>query len=660
MDRFLELSRLSGLTVAPDGSRLVVAVSALGPKRTSFTGSLWEVSTDPQGPPARRLTWGSDSESAPVFRPDGSLLFTSARPDPDDDEDERPPSLWLLPAERGEARPFATRPGGISSTRVAAGSGTVVLTSPTLPSSASTGEDERRHKARRELKISATLHESVPFRWWDEFWGPAADRLFVLEPGGTTRDLTGPTGPALRPTPHYALTPDGTTVVCGWKVVDPGGIVRDTLITIDVATGARRTLVDDPLVDVLSVAVSPDGSKVAYLAEAQNTLQGAGDQRLMIVHLDSGQVHEAAPEWDRWAVSTPIWTPDGEALLVTADDQGHSPVFRIDLEGRTARKLTESGAFTDLALTPDGAWLYALRSAFDAPPAPVRIDPRTGEVTALRGPAEELPLPGTLTEIETTAEDGSTVRAWLVLPEGAAANRPAPLLLWIHGGPWSSWNSWSWRWNPWLAAAQGYAVLLPDPAMSTGYGLGFINRGPLGWPEPVFSDLMAITDVTVAREDIDAERTAAMGASYGGYMANWVAGHTDRFRGIVTHAGLWDLENFRVTSDAGFYWRQIMDARMRAEHSPSRYAEAITTPMLVIHGDKDFRVPIGQALALYTTLGELNVGKTGTMAHRLLVFPDENHWILKPQNLRLWYQTVFAFLAETVHGEPWKAPDLLR
>ncbi|GLY14014.1 peptidase S9 [Kineosporia sp. NBRC 101677] len=662
LDHFLELPRLSGLSVSPDGDRLVVTVSVLDPKRTGFTSSLWEVPVDPQGPAPRRLTWGGTGESRPVFRPDGSLLFTSARPDPDDDEEERPASLWLMP-DRGEARPYATRPGGISSVVVAAEAGTVVLTSPTLPSSTSPGEDERRRKARRELKVSATLHESIPVRWWDEFWGPAADRLFVLDDEGTARDLTGPTGPALRPEPDYAVSPDGSTVICSWTEVRSGGVLRPHLISIDVPTGARRTLLTEDVAEFRSPAFSADGSKVAFVSEAVPSPDTPEHQRLMVLHLTgdrAGQVHEAAPGWDRWPTGTPVWTPDGEALLVTADDQGHAPVFRIDLDRRTVRKLTDRGAFTDLTITRDGSGLYALRSSVDSPPAPVRIDPRTGEVTALRGPAEELPLPGTLTEVTTTAEDGTPLRGWLVLPEQASADRPAPLLLWVHGGPLGSWNGWHWRWNPWLAAAQGYAVLLPDPALSTGYGLDFVRRGWGAWGGAPYTDLMRITDVTVEREDIDAGRTAAMGASYGGYMANWIAGHTDRFRGIVAHASIWDLDTFRGTTDAGFYWRQIMTAQARAEHSPARFAESITTPMLVIHGEKDYRTPISEGLALFARLGELNVGEDGTMPHRLLVFPDENHWVLRPQNLCVWYETVFAFLAQTVQGEPWQTPDLLR
>ncbi|HEX7806327.1 MAG TPA: alpha/beta fold hydrolase, partial [Cellulomonas sp.] len=280
-----------------------------------------------------------------------------------------------------------------------------------------------------------------------------------------------------------------------------------------------------------------------------------------------------------------------------------------------------------------------------------------------QAPAPAPALPGHLTEVEATADDGSRVRAWLVLPDDASPTHPAPLLLWIHGGPLGSWNAWSWRWNPWLLVAQGYAVLLPDPALSTGYGQEFVQRGWGSWGGAPFTDLMAATDAAVARPDIDATRTAAMGGSFGGYMANWVAGHTDRFRAIVTHASLWALDQFGPTTDASYYWQREMTAEMAEENSPHRHVEKIVTPMLVVHGDKDYRVPIGEGLRLWYDLvsrSGLAADDDGVTSHRFLYFPDENHWVLSPQHAIIWYQVVEAFLAQHVLGvETPTLPELL-
>jgi dipeptidyl aminopeptidase/acylaminoacyl peptidase len=208
--------------------------------------------------------------------------------------------------------------------------------------------------------------------------------------------------------------------------------------------------------------------------------------------------------------------------------------------------------------------------------------------------------------------------------------------------------------------AQGYAVLLPDPALSTGYGQDFIRRGWGRWGAEPFTDLMNLTDAAVARDDVDAGRTAAMGGSFGGYMANWVAGHTDRFRGIVTHASLWAMDQFGPTTDGYDFWRREMTAQMALDNSPHRFVQQIRTPMLVIHGDRDYRVPIGEGLRLWAELAEHHSDDDGRMPHKFLYFPDENHWVLSPQHARVWYLTVLAFLDHTVHGQDWHTPDILR
>ncbi len=277
----------------------------------------------------------------------------------------------------------------------------------------------------------------------------------------------------------------------------------------------------------------------------------------------------------------------------------------------------------------------------------------SGEVVVLKGPVGRPSLPGRLEDVTTHAADGTSVRGWLALPD--SGNGPAPLLVFIHGGPLSSHNAWTWRWNPWVFVAQGYAVLLPDPALSTGYGQDFVQRGWGAWGEAPYTDLMALTDEVEQRDDIDAGRTAALGGSFGGYMANWIAGHTDRFDAVVTHASLWALDGFGPTTDSSFYWQREMTEQMALEHSPHRFVEHINTPMLVIHGDKDYRVPIGEGLRLWYELlakSGLPAAQDGSTVHRFLYFPNENHWVLAPQHAKVWYEVVMAFLSEHVLGTP--------
>jgi dipeptidyl aminopeptidase/acylaminoacyl peptidase len=669
---YLALPRLSTLALSPDGARLVTAVATLDPKSTKHVTALWEV--DPTGrQPAKRLTRSAKGESGAAFMPDGSLLFTSARPDPEaaSADDDAPAALWLLPAGGGEARVVSTRPGGVSGVVVARDAGTIAVSSPMLPTSGDADDDGKRRQQRKDLKVAAILHESYPIRHWDHDLGPGRPRLLVGGPapaepaaGDTNlelRDLTGHVGAALDSEAAWDLTADGRAVVSTWRVPEAGGALRSTIVVIDTETGERRTLASDPDYEYEAPSIAPDGERVAICRWRRPSSTNPPQVDLIVVELASGRQHAITPEFECWPGKA-SWMPDGAALLFTADQNGRSPVFRLDVATQTVTRLTgDDAAYTDLQIAPDGSAVYALRSAVDAPPAPVRLHPSALDQapTLLPAPAEAPSLPGSLTELAATAEDGTALRAWLVLPQGASPDTPAPLLLWIHGGPLGSWNGWSWRWNPWLMAARGYAVLLPDPALSTGYGQEFIGRGWGKWGAAPFTDLLAITDAAVEQPNIDATRTAAMGGSFGGYMANWVAGHTDRFAAIVTHASLWALDQFGPTTDASFYWRREMTAEMALAHSPHRFVDDITTPMLVIHGDRDYRVPIGEALRLWSELAERSCAADGSTPHKFLYFPDEGHWVLQPQHAAVWYRTVLAFLDHHVLGSEWTAPDLL-
>jgi dipeptidyl aminopeptidase/acylaminoacyl peptidase len=674
LDAYIALARVGGLRLSPDGTRLIASVSTLDPTKTRYVTALWEI--DPTGERrAHRLTRSAKGESGAAFLPDGSVVFTSERPDTDaKDDDDAKAALWALPAAGGEARVVTTRPGGLSGVVVAADAGTIVVASDTLPGAVTADDDEKRRKVRKDRKIAAVLHESYPVRYWDHDLGPDAPRLLAgaapnaeAAPGEaadhiTLTDISPDAGRALASgDAEYDISPDGTTVVSTWALTEPGG-ERPGLVTIDVASGERRVLLGDPAFDYGGPRYSPDGTRIAAVTGRRDTVEQSPDLWLLIVDVVTGESRDLTTGWDRWP-HRPVWTPDGAALIVSADEDGASPLFRVDVTtGEVVRLTGDRGAYTDPQVSPDGRHVYALRSAIDAPAAPVRLDATTADQSPefLRGPVPVPALPGTLTEVTATADDGQPLRAWLVLPAGASATAPAPLLLWIHGGPLSSWNAWSWRWNPWLAAAAGYAVLLPDPALSTGYGQSFVRRGWGEWGKKPYTDLVALTDATETRDDIDAARTGAMGGSFGGYMANWVAGHTTRFKGIVTHASLWALDQFGPTTDAYHYWRRELTPERMRDNSPHLHVDAIRTPMLVIHGDRDYRVPIGEGLRLWAELAERYQDEDGAMPHKFLYFPNENHWVLSPQHAKVWYETVFAFLASTVLGDKWETPDILR
>jgi dipeptidyl aminopeptidase/acylaminoacyl peptidase len=668
---YIAVPRVGGLALSRDG-RLAISVQTLDPEKKKWVSALWEV--DPEGRrPAQRLTRSAPGESSPAWTPDGSLLFTSARPDPGataDDGDPKP-ALWSLPPGGGEARPVLTRGSGIGGFTVAADSGDVAVLAPTMPGAADAEADDARRKERKDAGVSAILHEDYPVRFWDHDLGPAVPHAFWLgqvpadPPAGTSaeqpelRDLTPDAGAPHGAGDEIALSPDGRLLARTEDVPDGPAGLRTRLVLVDTASGESRVLVDDPLADVHSAAFSPDGRTLVCVRETQSTYAEPPDYTLLVVDADGGQATELTAGFDRWP-SAPQFSADGSAVFFLADDDGRHAVFRVGLHAGTPVRLTGDGAYSDLQVARDGSALFALRSGYDSPAVPVRLDPAAErqQPAALPSPGTVERLPGRLEEVEATAADGARVQSWLVLPEGASAENPAPLLLWIHGGPLMSWNSWSWRWCPWVLAARGYAVLLPNPALSQGFGQDFVRRGWGEWGGTPYTDLMTAVDAAVQRPDIDQSRTAAMGGSFGGYMANWVATQTDRFQAIVTHASLWDLDSFTGTTDAAYYWEKewgdpLREPKRYEQNSPHRYADAIRTPMLVIHGDKDYRVPIGEALRLWYDLQKRGVPS------KFLYFPDENHWVLTPGNTTVWYETVMAFLAEHVLGEEWQRPQLV-
>jgi len=683
LDEYVSIPRVTSLALAPDGSWLAAAVQSLGPDPAKYLTSIWRV--DVGGAEPVRLTRSAQGESSPAFLPDGSLLFASRRPDPgakageDGQGGDAKPALWLLPAGGGEARRIAAPPGGVAAVATARDARSFLASVPVFPGAGGLDEDAARRKARADAGVSAILHAGGMVRHWDHDLGPDCLRLFAgpapagAGPAGDAgaaatgygdlRDLTPEPGRALDEQ-DFELSPDGTLAVTGWQVHEGTSGPRTEVAVIDAATGARRVLLADAGYHFGRPAISPDGSQVAAIRTERDTYERFGDTTLVLVPLAGGEPRDLLAGFDRRPAEL-AWAPDSGAVYFTADDHGRCPVFRVRLaSGEVSRVTADDAAYASLCPAPDGRSLYALRSAIAEPPAPVRIDLAAPpeRPAALASPAGAVEVPGRVEEVTAQAPDGTPLRGWLVLPGGAGEGAGeqatgAPLLLWVHGGPWSSWNAWSWRWNPWLMAARGYAVLLPDPALSTGYGREFIARGHDGWGGAPYADIMAITDAVLRRPDIDADRTAMMGGSFGGYMANWIAGHTGRFRAIVSHAGLWALDQVLGTTDDPYFWRAIFghpvtEPRRYAANSPHLHADKIVTPMLIVHGDRDYRVPVGEALRMYAEL--TGAGKQA----RFLYFPDENHWILKPGNVRAWYQTVLAFLAEHVLGEQWQQPEL--
>ena len=665
VDLLLALPRLSGLALSPDGARLVTSLAQLDRDGKKFVAALWELDISGERAP-RRLTRSATGEASPAYLPDGSLLFTSPRPDPNapkDDPRGEAPALWLLPAGGGEPYLIAGPPGGVDTVKVARDTGRIVLGANQHEGAESFEDDAKREKARQDAGVSAHLFTSYPIRYWDQYLGPRQRHLLAADAPDDDMALSDLVEVVEKPEgslnlASFDITPDGSTVVVGrMRPNAPGADMLVDLIAVDLDTREQRTLADDDA-DYASPACSPDGRWVVAVREGRGDPDhGPGERTLLLVDLDSGDTRNLTPDFDLFC-GEPVWAPDSSAVYFCADSDGHRLPYRVDLDGSITR-LADDGSFTDLRPSADGSTVYALRSFITTPPHPVALDPQIedGKPESIPGAFAAMAMPGTVERLTTESPTG-TVRSWLLLPEGVDEGEPVPLAVLIHGGPVSSWHGWHWRWNPHLFTARGYAVLLPDPALSTGYGLDNIRRGWGRWGDVVFGDIMAVVDEVAARPEIDETSMAALGGSFGGYMANWIAGHTDRFSAIVTHASLWYLEQFHGSTDVGVWWERefgdpYANAERYRENSPHLAIGNIRTPMLVTHGELDYRVPIGEALKLWTDL------KRHGVEAQFLYFPDEHHWILKPGNSKIWFQTVFAFLERHVKGGQWQRPDLL-
>ena len=655
----LDAPRTTGLSCRRDGGPLLASVQSLDGTGRSYATHLAELAGDKNTDYAtpRRLTRGAASIGATDIADDGSVFFTAKRAG-DDGEEPGDAALFLLPA-RGEARRIATRPGGFGQVVCRPG----VLVAQLAVHSQANSEEEHAElaKKRSDAKVSGILHAEFPTRRWDSDLGPSVNRLAVAQLPQDLGKLSSTSddfalkrdGDGLPPLLDftYPQMPDGTLIV--WEVSADGAwalvTVRRTLIDhIDQVSIHRVDLTGEHAPQQLLTsqptdarwlgALSPDDSRVVieYVHSVDRAGGLTGEQRLW-------------PEFDQWFDT--VWLDDS-TLVAASDDHGRGSVWIGGLNDSAPRRLAGGPGqkYTYSGLAVHDGRVVALRSAIDCPPQPVAIDPTSGEVTELANPTGAVKVPGRLDEVTATAEDSTEIRAWLSLPEG---DGPHPLVVFAHGGPWGSWNAWTYRWNPAPFVAAGFAVLLPDPAISTGYGQNMIARGQQQLGGTPFTDIMALTDATEKRADIDSVRTAFAGGSYGGYMTNWVAGHTgSRFKCAVTHASLWNTESMGRTTDNSS-WNDAMAGQSR-EYSPHLYAADIEIPMLVIHGDKDYRVPIGQGQELWFDLlrkTKTPAGPDGLTQHRFLYFPDEGHWILGRGNAEVWYRTFIDFLRHHVLGE---------
>jgi dipeptidyl aminopeptidase/acylaminoacyl peptidase len=618
--------------------------------------------TDPAAP-AVQLTWGDRNDRAPWFRRDGALGFLSNRnprggePQPGDDKRSQ---VWILPAGGGEPVPLTDEPLGVNDFKFAAGGDRLLVVADVLP-----GVPHEQQRARAaelaEQGPSALTFTELPVRHWDHWHEPASPHLVAYdERGGGRRDLTPQADRDHRPIDFdldWDLSADGTRVAATVLRMAPDRAPETAIRIIDTATGAARDIGGDPMVIHGPLRFSPDGRHLATTRH-QREVGRCGKPVLWIYEVAGGAGRAPVPAWDFWP-SVAGWTPDGGAVLVTADAGGHVPVFQIDATGGEVTRITaEAAGGTHAGVSVVGGKqprLVGLRHRIHHPAEPFRCALRAGATPellggGLSGLTEEQGKQIASWESVTVPGDGGVpVQAFMITPR---APGPHPALLLIHGGPIGAFSDgWHWRWNTLAFASAGYVLAEANPRGSTGFGQEFIEGiWNNSWGGACYQDLLAVTDALAARPDVDRTRIGAAGGSFGGYMANWIGASTDRFRCLVSHAGLYDLSAFHGVTDYPAWFSLEMgshpwqDVDRFERYSPHRGLGKWKTPTLIIHGERDFRVPIGEALALFEGL------RAHGVPAELLVFPDENHWILKPRNIVAWYRGFLGYTDRYLRG----------
>ncbi|MDQ6759721.1 MAG: S9 family peptidase, partial [Acidobacteriota bacterium] len=447
----------------------------------------------------------------------------------------------------------------------------------------------------------------------------------------------------------YAISPDSTHL-CYVMNADPSAATSTNtdLYTVALTGGESKKVTANPGADN-APQYSPDGKFIAYRSQERAGYE-SDRWRLATLDLASGSTALVTQSLDR-SVASFTWSPDSARLFFTTEDRGRHVLSIIPAQGGASR-LIASGPSTidDVQLTSDGKTMIYTEQSGSQPVEIYRTNSSGVKPVALTHLNDTLlagySLPP-LEEMWVEAPDKARIHSFVLKPDNMQRGQKYPVLFLIHGGPQGAWGqSWSYRWNPQVFASAGYVVVMPNPRGSTGYGQKFTDDINQDWGGKPFDDIMAVVDHVAALPYTDSERMAAAGGSYGGYMVDWMLGHTQRFKALISHAGVFDLRSMAGATEElwfplwEFHGMPWENPELYAKWSPSYYVNEFHTPTLVIHGEQDFRVPYTQGLQLYTAL------QLRRVPSKLLLYPDEGHWILKPQNTVLWYGTVLDWMGE--------------
>jgi dipeptidyl aminopeptidase/acylaminoacyl peptidase len=679
LDDMFRFLRVGDPQISPDGKRVAYTVGTVDLEKNQVLHHLWIAAVDSTTQP-RQLTAAAKSDRHPRWSPDGkTILFESSR--------SGPSQLWTIAVDGGEARQLTSLGTGASEGIWSRDGKRIAFVSAvwpeysTKPFAQSDALNKKRAEEIDKNPVKAKVFTRLFFRHWDEYVEDKRQHLFVLDvsdkgdglaAAGPPRDVTPgdrdahPTSSTFSSGADFTFSPDGTHLLLtaapekneAWST--NYDICR---VKIENTSTKWENLTKDNKAADGGPQFSPDGKRLAYRAQKRAGFE-ADRWEIMVVETSAdgawtGPPRNITAKWD-YSPETFVWSPSGGWIVCQADQAGRVPIFEIATDAAESAEprisqLVGTGMNGSLSISRTGLLAY-LQGALDHPPE-IHLRSNTQEKewvvfahnkTLLdqldRPRPESVTVPGA---------DGVAMQMWILKPPGFDAKKKWPLVYLVHGGPQGAWeDGWSYRWSPMLWAAQGYVVALPNPRGSTGFGQKYVDEISGDWGGKCYQDLMAGLAYLEKQPYIDADRMAAAGASFGGYMMNWFAVNTGKFKTLITHCGVWNFDSMYAGTEELWFdeWEHGgppwgKNRTSYEKHSPHRLAANLgkfKTPMLIIHNDLDFRVPVSEGLQLFTTLQRQGVPA------RFLNFPDEGHWVLKPRNSQRWHQEVFAWLKKHV------------
>jgi len=631
---FIALKGVSDPQLSPDGQWVAYTVGVPSLQENRGVSRIWVAAVATGGGRSRQLTGGPGSDRQPRWSPDGkTLAFISTR--------EGGAQVWLLPIGGGDARKLSSLPDGASDPIwFPDGSGLLVVSDIKWPVDQEIG---RRNGA---FPTEARIWTNLMWRHWDDFRAGKRQHVFRVDvTSGKATDLT----PVDHDAPtiatggdgDIAVSPDGQSIVVamhGDSVVADNTNVDLYLVGPDGAT--LRPITTNRGADN-TPRFSPDGKWLAYLSMERAGFE-ADRLRLMLAdRRPGGQTIEATAGWTL-SVGSYTWCPNAKCIYAVVEERGRDNVYRIDLPGFKRTRVVTGGVNTNVQVAPDGRTLAYLHQS-NTEPAEVWLAGKPlshhndSAVAALDlPPLEEFGFAGAL---------GDSVFGWLQKPPGFAVGKRYALVYLIHGGPQGAWlDSWGARWNLQMFAARGFVVAAVNFHGSTGYGQRFTDAISRHWGDYPYEDLMKGLDVVARLPYVDSTRMGAAGASYGGYMVYWIAGHSDRFKVLVDHDGVFNTVSMAGTTeelwftDWEFGGNPYANRDLYRQWNPLNFVEHWKTPMLIVHSQLDYRVDLSEGYQAFTAAKRMSVPA------KFLYFPDEGHWVLRPRNRRIWWGTVLDWL----------------